>query len=53
VLLPFIKEGMDQGEKSFHIIDGRHRKEHRNRLKAYPINLIRREEKPAKQIQAR
>jgi hypothetical protein len=28
VLLPFIKEGVDQGEKSFHIIDERRREKH-------------------------
>lgn len=32
VLLPFIKDGLDQGEKSFHIIDERRRGEYLGRL---------------------
>jgi hypothetical protein len=34
VLLPFIKEGVDQGDKGVHIIDERRREEHINRLRA-------------------
>jgi len=37
VLLPFIKEGLDQGDKSFHIIDERRREEYMNRLRANGI----------------
>lgn len=33
VLLPFIKEGFEQGDKAFHIIKDDHRPEHRRRLK--------------------
>lgn len=33
VLLPFIKEGFEQGHKAFHIIKDDHRPEHRRRLK--------------------
>src|SRR5262245_56283133 len=32
VLLPFIQEGFDQGERAFHIVDGRRRADHVRRL---------------------
>ncbi len=32
VLLPFIKEGLEHGEKAFHIVKDDHRPEHRRRL---------------------
>jgi MEDS: MEthanogen/methylotroph, DcmR Sensory domain len=32
VLLPFVKEGFDQGDKAFHIVRDDHRPEHRSRL---------------------
>lgn len=32
VLMPFMKEGMDAGDKGFHIVDGRRRDDHRRRL---------------------
>jgi hypothetical protein len=32
VLLPFIKEGLEQGDKAFHIVKDDHRPEHRRRL---------------------
>ena len=32
VLLPFIKEGLEQGDKAFHIVKDDHRTEHRRRL---------------------
>jgi hypothetical protein len=32
VLLPFIKEGFEQGDKAFHIIKENHRPEHRRQL---------------------
>jgi hypothetical protein len=38
VLLPFIKEGVEQGDKSFHIIDERRREEYMNRLRASGID---------------
>jgi MEDS: MEthanogen/methylotroph, DcmR Sensory domain len=38
VLLPFIKEGFEQGDKSFHIIDERRREEYMNRLRASGID---------------
>jgi hypothetical protein len=33
VLLPFIKEGFEQGDKGFHIVSEAHRPEHRRRLR--------------------
>ena len=38
VLLPFIAEGFDQGDKGYHIVDSRHRPEHRRRLQAAGID---------------
>lgn len=32
VLLPFIEEGFEQGDKAFHIVKAEHRPEHRQRL---------------------
>lgn len=32
VLLPFVKEGFERGDKAFHIVDPNHRPEHRRRL---------------------
>jgi hypothetical protein len=32
VLLPFIKEGFEQGDRAFHMVDPRHRAEHLRRL---------------------
>jgi hypothetical protein len=39
VLLPFIKEGLEQGEKAFHIIKEDHRPEHRRRLREAGIGV--------------
>ena len=39
VLLPFIKEGFDRGEKAFHVINPDLREDHINRLKAFGINV--------------
>ena len=39
VLLPFIKEGLDRGEKAFHIVDPNLRDEHLNRLRLAGINV--------------
>jgi len=33
VLLPFIREGLEQGDKAFHIVKEDHRPEHRRRLR--------------------
>lgn len=37
VLLPFIKEGFEQGDKAFHIVKDDHRTEHRRRLEEVGI----------------
>jgi hypothetical protein len=39
VLLPFVKEGIERGEKAFHIVDPTHRQEHRRRLEEAGINV--------------
>ena len=39
VLLPFIKEGFDRGEKAFHIVDPTLRAEHSLRLASAGINV--------------
>ena len=39
VLLPFIKDGFEQGDKAFHIVDQNHRAEHLRRLKEAGIDV--------------
>jgi len=39
VLLPFIKEGFDQGDRAFHIVDPQHRPEHLRRLREVGIDV--------------
>jgi hypothetical protein len=39
VLMPFIKEGFDQGERALHMIDSRNRAEHERRLKQAGIDV--------------
>lgn len=39
ILLPFIKEGFERGDKIFHIIDDRNRQEHLRRLKEADIDV--------------
>src|SRR5258705_12346933 len=39
VLLPFMKEGFERGEKAFHIVDPRLRAEHLRRLGSSGIDL--------------
>jgi hypothetical protein len=39
VLLPFIKEGFERGEKAFHIVDPRLRREHLERLQSVGIDV--------------
>src|SRR5947209_6197034 len=39
VLLPFIKEGFDQGDRAFHVVDSRHRAEHLRRLQGAGIDV--------------
>jgi hypothetical protein len=45
VLLPFIKEGFEQGERAFHIVDSRHRAEHLRRLHEVGIDVKETEQK--------
>src|SRR5436309_14345325 len=39
VLMPFIKEGFDQGDRALHFIDPRHRAEHLRRLEQGGIDV--------------
>jgi DcmR-like sensory protein len=39
VLLPFIKEGIDRGEKAFHIVDPKLREDHRHRLELAGVDV--------------
>jgi hypothetical protein len=45
VLFPFIKEGFDQGDRAFHIVDPRHQTEHLRRLQEAGINVVEAESK--------
>lgn len=45
ILLPFIKEGFDHGDKAYHIVDSRHRPEHRRRLQEAGIDVATAERK--------
>ena len=45
VLLPFIKEGFDQGDRAFHMVDPRHRGEHLRRLQEAGIDVAQAERK--------
>ena len=40
VLLPFIQEGIEHGEKAYHIIKSDHRPAHRRRLQAAGIDTV-------------
>src|SRR5258706_14952757 len=39
ILLPFMKEGFERGEKAFHIVDPNLREEHRMRLASAGIDV--------------
>ena len=39
VLMPFIKEGFDQGDRAFHVVDPKHRPAHLKRLAREGINV--------------
>ena len=39
VLIPFIKEGFEQGDRAFHIIDGHRRQDHVRRLQEAGIDI--------------
>ena len=43
VLMPFIKEGLEAGDRAFHLVDPRHRAEHLNRLQHEGIDVSRTE----------
>jgi hypothetical protein len=45
VLLPFIKEGFDQGDRAFHVVDSRHRAEHLRHLEEAGIAVAEAERK--------
>jgi hypothetical protein len=45
VLLPFIKEGFDQGDRAFHMVDPRYRAEHLRRLQQAGIDVAEAERK--------
>jgi hypothetical protein len=45
VLLPFIKEGFDQGDRAFHMVDPWHRAEHLRRLHEAGIDVAEAERK--------
>src|SRR5579864_8343663 len=45
VLLPFIKEGFEQSDRAFHIVDSRHRPEHLQRLHEVGIDMAEAERK--------
>jgi hypothetical protein len=45
VLLPFIKEGFDQGDRAFHMVGPRHRTEHLRRLQEAGIPVAEAERK--------
>src|SRR2546425_372634 len=50
VLLPFIKEGFEQGDRAFHIVDPRHRAEHLQRLQEAGIPVAEAEGKGQLQV---
>ena len=39
VLMPFIKEGFEKGDRAFHVVDPRHRPDHMNRLEREGIDV--------------
>src|SRR5271155_1749597 len=39
VLMPFIKEGFEHGDRAFHIIDGHRRQDHMRRLQEAGIDI--------------
>jgi DcmR-like sensory protein len=39
VLLPFIRDGFERGERAFHVIDGKLRQDHRGRLRDAGIDV--------------
>jgi hypothetical protein len=45
VLLPFIKEGFERGEKAFHVVDPKLRNEHLHRLESAGIDVVAKEQR--------
>ncbi|HMF49769.1 MAG TPA: MEDS domain-containing protein [Candidatus Saccharimonadales bacterium] len=45
VLLPFIKEGFERGEKAFHVVDPKLRNEHLQRLESAGIDVVAKEQR--------
>src|SRR6266481_2071641 len=43
VLMPFIREGMEQGDRAFHIVNPSHRNEHAERIAEAGIDTVRAE----------
>jgi hypothetical protein len=39
-LLPFISEGIDRGERAFHIVDGQFLDDHQHRLQSFGIDIV-------------
>src|ERR1700704_5425289 len=39
VLMPFIKEGFEKGDRAFHVVDPKHRPDHRKRLEQEGIDV--------------
>jgi len=50
VLMPFILEGFQHGDKAFHIVDPNHREEHMKRLREAGIDTARAESKGQLQV---
>src|SRR5258708_20067011 len=50
VLMPFIKEGFDQGDRALHFIDPRNRAEHMRRLEQAGIDVAEAERKDQLEI---
>jgi len=45
VLVPFIKEGFERGEKAFHVVDPKLRNEHLQRLESAGIDVVAKEQR--------
>jgi hypothetical protein len=52
VLLPFIKEGLDEGDRAVHIMDSVHCAQHRQRLKGAGIDIAVAEEKDQLEVRS-
>jgi len=52
VLLPFIKEGFDEGDRAVHIMDSNHRTQHRHRLDGAGIDIAAAEQKDQLEVRS-